>query len=154
MAYKLGLSKEEIALGISKIKPIKHRLEIVSNDKDIVIIDDSYNSNYDGINASLEVLNLFEGRKIVVTPGLVELGNVEKTVNYEFGKKLSGNAQIVVVVGKHNKEVIEKGLIDGGLNKENVIFARTLNKAKEKLNTILEKGDVVLFENDLPDNYS
>ncbi len=154
VAYKIGMSIEEIAQGISRIQSIGNRLELVPNNKNIIIIDDSYNSNEEGIKSAMEVLDNFKGRKIVLTPGLVELGKVENLVNYEFGKTLANHADKVIVVGKHNAEMIIKGLIEGGMDRENIKFAKSLNKGNIMLNEMLEEGDVVLFENDLPDNYN
>ena len=102
----------------------------------------------------MEVLDTFEGRKIVLTPGLVELGKMENVANLEFGKTLATHADIVIVIGKHNAEMLINGLIDGGMNRENIKFAKSLNKGNALLNEIMVEGDVVLFENDLPDNYN
>ena len=154
VAYKLGLTPEEIAAGVNRIPALKHRLELLPNNKNIVIIDDSYNSNEDGTKAAMEVLDTFKGRKIVLTPGLVELGKMENVVNLEFGKRLARHADIVIVIGKHNAEMLINGLTDGGFLKENIMFAKSLNKGNALLNGIVKDGDVVLFENDLPDNYS
>ena len=154
VAYKLGLTPNEIALGINRLKSIGHRLELTPNNKNIIIIDDSYNGNEDGVNAAMEVLDAFSGRKIVLTPGLVELGKMENIANLEFGKRLAKHADIVIVIGKHNAEMLINGLIDGGMSRDNIKFARTLNKGNALLNEIIVAGDVVLFENDLPDNYN
>ena len=154
VAYKLGLTPKEIVSGVNRIQSIGHRLELMPNNKNIVIIDDSYNSNVDGFNAAMEVLDTFKGRKIVLTPGLVELGKMENVANLEFGKELAKHADIVIVVGKHNAEMIINGLLDGGMNRENIRFAKSFNKANVMLNEILCEGDVVLFENDLPDTYN
>ncbi len=154
VAYKLGLSVKEIVQGISRIQSINHRLELLPNNKHIVVIDDSYNSNEEGIDAALEVLDSFKGRKIVLTPGMVELGKMENLANYEFGKKLAKHANIVFVIGNHNAEMLINGMIDAGMDRENIKFAKSLNKGNAMLNEILEKGDVILFENDLPDNYN
>ncbi|MBQ6980738.1 MAG: UDP-N-acetylmuramoyl-tripeptide--D-alanyl-D-alanine ligase [Clostridia bacterium] len=154
VAYKIGLTPEEIAMGVNRIPALKHRLELLPNNKNIVIIDDSYNSNEDGIRAAMEVLDTFSGRKIVLTPGLVELGKMENVVNLEFGKTLARHADLVIVIGKHNAEMLISGLTDGGFNKENILFAKSLNKANVLLNGIVKEGDFVLFENDLPDNYN
>ena len=154
VAYKIGLTPEEIAMGVNRIPALKHRLELLPNNKNIVIIDDSYNSNEDGIRAAMDVLDTFSGRKIVLTPGLVELGKMENVVNLEFGKTLASHADLVIVIGKHNAEMLISGLTDGGFNKENILFAKSLNKANVLLNGIVKEGDVVLFENDLPDNYN
>jgi UDP-N-acetylmuramoyl-tripeptide--D-alanyl-D-alanine ligase len=154
LAYKVGLSVEEIAVGIGRIQSIGHRLELLPNNKNIVIIDDSYNSNVDGIVAAMEVLQTFEGRKIVLTPGLVELGKMENLANFEMGKTLAKHADIVIVIGKQNAEMLVSGLIDGGMDRENIKFAKSLNKGNALLNELVKEGDVVLFENDLPDNYN
>lgn len=154
VALKLGLSTEEIILGINRLTSVWHRLEVIANNKDITIIDDSYNSNVNGFKSAMKVLDGYEGRKIVLTPGLVELGKVENVVNYELGKLLANHADIVIVIGKHNAEMLISGLKDGGMNVDNIVFAKNLNKGNAYLNTIIRPKDVVLFENDLPDNYN
>ncbi len=154
LAYKIGLSVSEIADGISRIQSIGHRLELLPNNKNIVIIDDSYNSNVDGVGAAMEVLDNFSGRKIVLTPGLIELGKIENLANFELGKTLSNHADLVIIIGNHNAEMIINGLIEGGMSRDNIKFAKSLNKGNQLLNEILKEGDVVLFENDLPDNYN
>lgn len=153
-AYRIGLTPEEIAQGINRLQSVGHRLELVPNNKNIVIIDDSYNSNEDGTRAAMEVLDTFTGRKIVVTPGLVELGKMENVANLAFGNLLAKHADKVIVIGKHNAEMLINGLTAGGMDKSDILFAKTLNKGNEMLNEMLAEGDVVLFENDLPDNYS
>ena len=154
VAYKLGMTPKEICAGINRIQSIGHRLELMPNNKNIVIIDDSYNSNEEGVAAAMEVLDTFKGRKIVLTPGLVELGKEENIANFRFGKTLASHADIVIVIGRHNAEMLINGLIEGGMNKENIKFAKSLNKGNAMLNEMLVEGDVVLFENDLPDNYN
>ncbi len=154
VAYKIGLTPKEIATAINRLRSIGHRLELLPNNKNIVIIDDSYNSNIDGVDAAMEVIDIFKGRKIVHTPGLVELGKIESVANFEFGKKLANHADIVIVIGKHNAEMIINGLLESGMDRENIKFASSLNKGNKILNEIMKEGDVVLFENDLPDNYN
>ena len=154
VAYSVGLTAHEIAQGINRLQSIGHRLELVPNNKKIVIIDDSYNCNEDGVKAAMEVLDTFSGRKIVVTPGLVELGKMENVSNLAFGTLLAKHADYVIVVGKHNAEMLINGLTSGGMDKSCISFAKNLNKGNAILNGMLKEGDVVLFENDLPDNYS
>ena len=154
VAYKMGLSGEEISAGVNRVQNVGHRLKLMPNNQNIVIIDDSYNSNEDGTKAAMEVLDTFVGRKIVLTPGLVELGKEENVINFELGKTLAKHADMVIVIGHHNAEMIINGLIEAGMDRENIKFAKTLNKGNELLNEIMKEGDVVLFENDLPDNYN
>ena len=154
VAYKMGMTPQEICEGINRLQSIEHRLELVRNNKNIVLIDDSYNSNEDGALAAMEVLDLFQGRKIVVTPGLVELGKEENIANYNFGRILSEHADKVIVVGKHNAVMLIDGLKDAGMEVENIKFSKNLKRGNDVLSEMLEEGDVVLFENDLPDNYN
>lgn len=154
VAYELGMTAEEIALGINRISSIGHRLEILPNNKNVVVIDDSYNSNVNGVYAAMEVLDMFEGRKIVLTPGLVELGKEENLANLQMGKILASHADIVIITGKQNAEMLINGLVDGGMAKDKIIFASSLKKGNIELNAIMQEGDVILFENDLPDNYN
>lgn len=154
VAYKLGMSPNEIAMGINRIKSVGHRLELMPNSKGVIIIDDSYNSNVDGFKMAMEVLDSFEGRKIILTPGLVELGKDENLFNYEMGKEMASHADKVIIIGTHNAEMLIKGLVDGGFNREDIMFSKNLSRGNEELNSIIKSGDVVLFENDLPDNYN
>ena len=154
VAYKIGLTPKEISAGVNRITSVGHRLELMPNNKKIVIIDDSYNSNVDGIDAAMDVLDNFKGRKIVVTPGLVELGKMENVANLEFGKTLAKHVDMAIIIGHHNAEMLINGLIDGGMDRANIKFAKNLNKGNAVLNEIVQEGDVVLFENDLPDNYN
>ena len=154
VANSLGLTEEEILLGISNIKPVKHRLEVFTNDNGVTIIDDSYNSNVDGVKAAMEVLDTFEGRKIIITPGLVELGKEENVANFEMGKLIANHVDVAIIVGSHNAEMLINGLKEAGFNAENIMFATTLKKGNDILNEIMKEKDVVLFENDLPDNYN
>lgn len=153
LAYNLGLTLEQIKLGISKLKPINHRLEL-KKENGITILDDAYNSNVEGSLCALETLNLFKtGKKIVITPGLVELGRKEKEENINFGRNIAKFADLVIVVNKTNKDAIITGLKEENFPEDKILFASTLIEARILLKDNAEKGDVVLFENDLPDNY-
>lgn len=154
VAYEMGMTAEEIALGINRISSVGHRLELLPTNKNVVVIDDSYNSNINGVIAAMEVLDMFEGRKIVLTPGLVELGKEENIANFQMGKILAAHADVVIITGKQNAEMIINGLFDGGMDREKIIYAKSLRRGNEELNAIMQEGDIVLFENDLPDNYN
>lgn len=154
VAYELGLSLEEISNGISKLLPTSHRLEIVKSNLPYTIIDNAYNSSVEGSKASLDVLSNFAGNKIVITPGLVELGAEQFNSNFEFGKNMSEVCDYVIIDSSINYDAISSGLIFGGFDETKIIQAGSLNQAVELLTKIVKDGDVVLFENDLPDNYS
>ncbi|MBO5884493.1 MAG: UDP-N-acetylmuramoyl-tripeptide--D-alanyl-D-alanine ligase [Clostridia bacterium] len=152
IAYKLGLKLSEIKSAIASLKPVAHRMEII-NENDYIIIDNSYNASVESSKASLETLKLFNGNKIIVTPGLVELGEEEYKANVDLGYQISQVANKVIIVNQTNKQAIDEGLRKGNFELENIIYVESLNDAKDKLKEIIKSGDVILFENDLPDNY-
>ena len=154
-ALKLGLNLKEISVGISKIVPVEHRLQIINAPNDVLILDDTYNASIEGSKRALEVLNMFDKRrKIVITPGLVELGSLERLANYEFGEGIAIVADVVIIINKTNELAIKQGLLDKKYDEGKIYFAENVQKAQELLKTILKSGDIILWENDLPDNYT
>lgn len=154
VALKLGVSVEKIVSLVENLKSVPHRLELRKTDNGITIIDDSFNANIIGAKIALDTLNTFkDSRKIIVTPGLVELGKDEESANEKFGLEISKVADLCIIVNKTNSLSIKKGLENGGYNMQNVIETETLTSAMDLFKTLLKVGDVVLLENDLPDNY-
>lgn len=150
-AYAVGMNIDEIAEAVGALDYIEHRLQLIKSDG-VNIIDDGYNSNVKGARAALEVLGLFGGRKIVVTPGLVELGVLEDRENAELGKNLVG-FDLVVLVGDTLVTSVKRGYTQNGGDAERLKIAPTLTDAQEVLKAYIKKGDTVLFLNDLPDIY-
>lgn len=149
VAYAAGMTLEEIAAAISETDYIEHRLQLIRSGE-VNILDDGYNSNVKGARAALEALKLFGGRKIVVTPGLVELGVLEKQENAALGKALVG-FDYVILVGDTLVKAVQSGYEAGGGDKDKLDICPTLAAAQEKLKEYLSAGDTVLFLNDLPD---
>ena len=106
-----------------------------------------------GAAAAIEVLRSFEGRKLVVTPGLVELGVLEEKENAELGKKLVGLDK-VILVGETLVSAVKNGYLAAGGEAEKLITVPTLEAAQDLLEGELAEGDTVLFLNDLPDIYN
>lgn len=151
----LGLSFEEISMGIEKVEPVEHRLNLIESANGVIIIDDAFNSNPVGTKAALEVLSQFkEGRKIIVTPGMIELGEMEESANHEFGVNIGKVCDYVILVGEQRTRPIYDGLMDTSFNQSNIFVVNNLQEATEQIGKITKPRDVVLFENDLPDNYS
>lgn len=153
VALDLGLTLDEIASGIEKLHSVSHRLEIIKSSTKYTIIDNAYNSSVQGAEASIKVLSKFDGKKFVITPGLVELGKEQFNCNFEFGRTMAGVCDYVIIDSMINYDAISSGLIFAGFNEEHILRAGSLSQAVEVLNTLAEADDVVLFENDLPDNY-
>ena len=154
LALTLGLTEEEIVRGAAKIEPVEHRLQILPTENGVTVIDDAFNSNPEGAAFALEVIGQFPGRKIVVTPGMVELGDEEDVENYKFGQKMSAVCDFVFLVGPKHTRPIYNALAQSAFPIQNIFVSKTLEEASAQMSGILRAGDVVLFENDLPDNYN
>lgn len=153
IALLFGIGESEIEKAIGNLKPVKHRLELINPGTGILIIDDAFNSNPEGAKIALDVLHSFkQKRKIIVTPGIIEMGDKEEEINYKFGEKISSKVDIAILVKNKVSDYIIKGIKDNGFNQENIYYVNGLDEAKELLQKILKRGDIVLFENDLPDN--
>ena len=154
VCLKLGLTEEQIQRGIEKIQPVEHRLQLIPNPAGMTIIDDAFNSNIKGAEQAFRVLRQMGGKRILVTPGMVELGAQETEMNREFGRMASDCCDAAILIGRKRSAAIAEGLIAGGFPEEKILTVNSLDEAAAALKTMAGKGDTVLFENDLPDNYS
>lgn len=154
IAHQKKMKIEDILQGVLKITSPKHRLEL-KNQGNYIMIDDAYNSNPVGSKEALNVLKQFKGRKIVVTPGMIELGSKQKELNYKFGTYMLGSCDYVILVGQKISKDIYDGLKKSNFKMENVFVVNHINDAFSKLNTLCKNDQInyVLFENDLPDVY-
>jgi UDP-N-acetylmuramoyl-tripeptide--D-alanyl-D-alanine ligase len=151
VALAAGRNLGELKDPIESLQPVEHRLQLLDGAGGITVIDDAYNSNPDGAAAALEVLSAMPARRrVVVSPGIIELGERQFEENLEFGRRAATIADVLVIVSRTNREAITAGARSG---KAEVVAVDSLAQATERLRTILAQGDVVLFENDLPDHY-
>lgn len=150
----LGLTFDEIARGILKVEPVPHRLQLMNPGTGVIVIDDSFNSNPISSKAALDVVSQFrEGRKVIVTPGMVELGDQEEEANRQFGRYIAQACDYAILVGKNRTKPIYEGILEENFNKDNIFVVGSLDEGTQILQKILRPKDVVLFENDLPDTY-
>lgn len=154
VAKHLGLNQEQIKRGILQCKPVEHRLQLLKTPGGVTVIDDAFNTNPRSSKEALKVLSSFPGRRIIVTPGMVELGAEEARYNEEFGQAMAEAVDVAVLVGKKHTEPIQKGLMEKGFPPESIHVVSSLEEAVQTVNGIIKPGDVVMYENDLPDNYS
>ena len=151
----LGMSLSKITQGIKRVEPIPHRLEIKRYATNFITIDDAFNSNPVGAKSALEVLEFMEGnKKIIITPGMVELGEKEYELNKEFAKECAKVCDFIILVGRNHSQPLQDGLAEVNLPQERYYVAADLKDAVRKLAEIVDSGDVVLYENDLPDTYN
>jgi len=150
LSKELGLTIKEIQKGVGLIKPTEHRMQL-KKFNDINIIDDAFNSNPIGSKMALDVLNLMKGKKIIVTPGMIELGEKQYILNKEFGKQIAEVCDLVILVGKNQTKPIYDGLIEKKYDKDKLFVIEDFKECFNIINKYKEKETYVLLENDLPD---
>ena len=155
VAEHLGIGVEARRRAVRQIEQVEHRLSMRRNGG-ISILDDAYNSNPEGARMALEVLSGFatEGRRYVVTPGFVEMGAKQFENNKTFGCDIArSKVDGVYVVNEVNRAAITEGLAEGGYPESQVECVASFVEAMSSLQPKLKAGDVLLYENDLPDSF-
>ncbi len=152
----LNIDPVRIADGLSRVQAPPHRLQPIHNPRaNVVVIDDAYNSNPDGAASALEVLREHPAtRRLLVTPGMVELGELEAQLNRRFGEHAAAVCDLAILVGPARTVPIREGLASAGMDSESIHVVRDIADATALLARLTRAGDVVLFENDLPDTYA
>lgn len=153
VANTLGISLEELKVPVRKIQSVPHRMQLIERGN-VTVIDDAFNSNPVGSKAAVETLKLFDGLRILITPGMVELGDKEEEYNFKFGGYAAQCCDYIFLVGKKRTEAIMNGALHSGFSAEKCIAFDNLSDAMAKATSISsDKHKFILLENDLPDNY-
>lgn len=154
LGREFGISISQLQQAVRLVRPIEHRLEL-KRLGNFYQIDDAYNSNPIGAENACKVLDMMPGIKVVVTPGMIELGEKEDEYNEKFGEQIAAVADYVVLIGEKKTKPIKKGLENKHFDMKNVIVYNDVRDAYTFIRGLKEKKDVyALFENDLPDTYN
>ncbi|MDA8316853.1 MAG: Mur ligase family protein [Actinomycetota bacterium] len=151
VALHLGVPAETVVERIPTLSPVANRLTADTSSSGVYVIDDTFNSNPAGAGAALSALAAAPatGRRVVVTPGMVELGARQAAENEAFARAACEVASSIVVVGLTNR----RALLRGARGQRPVVVVRTRDEAVAWVRANLGPGDAVLYENDLPDHY-
>ncbi len=154
VASQLGIPMKTLVQRVKLIEPVEHRQQLIESGPDL-IIDDAYNSNPSGAESALETLGMFEGEKILITPGMIELGDKQYDCNFEFGKQATKVCDYIILVGKKQTKPIYDGIMAKKYNKNKVEVVEDVKEAIRIARNLKtgKKRRVILLENDLPDNY-
>jgi UDP-N-acetylmuramoyl-tripeptide--D-alanyl-D-alanine ligase len=154
VSHAMGISLEDLVIPVRRLAPVEHRMKLMEQGE-LTIIDDAYNSNPAGAKAALDTLAMFENdKKIVITPGMVELGDEQDRLNGEFGEQIAATADYTVIVDNANTQAIKKGLEKAGYQDEKLYVAPSFTDAMQHVISLPgEAHKVVLIENDLTDVY-
>ncbi len=148
MAYVLGMSMDDIVAGIEHVEYVEHRL-VPTTVEGYTSLDDAHDANLRGAKASIHVLKDFEGRKVVITPGLFEMGVLDREENLSLGKALVGLDRIVLV-GSTSVKAVQDGYLAAGGDPDKICIYPTHEKARGATREYLEEGDALLFLNTVP----
>lgn len=154
VSIHLDVSDEKIKYAVEKIEQVEHRLNMKRTAGGITIIDDAFNSNPTGSHMAMDVLaRMTKGKRIVITPGMIELGDKQFFHNESLGKKIAESSDVAIIVGEYNREALLKGINNGKMAEDAVHAVASFAEAQQILSTIAKSGDTVLYENDLPDTF-
>lgn len=155
VAKYLKMDKSIIIDSIEKISYTPHRLELIYNpNSNLYVVDDSYNGNVEWVKSTVKLLkNITNHRKLYLSPGLVELGIESDKIHFEIWEMLSWVIDKALLIENSQTKMIEKWLLESGFSKNNIIFYKTTLEAHNNLSNIINSGDVIVFQNDLTDNY-
>lgn len=148
LAQLLGVDDLEV-----KIRPVKNRFELTRDRYGMAVIDDSFSSNDTGFKSAIDYLGKQKKYfRILVTPGLVELGSESQTIHKELGELIIGKVDLVMLVGKNERT----RAIESGINKQ--VKVMYLDKTLDFMGSVkalkLQKEPLVLLENDVTENYN
>jgi UDP-N-acetylmuramoyl-tripeptide--D-alanyl-D-alanine ligase len=153
VANKLGIALKDLKIPVRRIQPVPHRMQMREHGL-VTIIDDAYNSNPVGSRAAVETLAMFDGIRILITPGMVELGDKEAEYNYQFGTYAAKCCDYILLVGKKHTAPVLEGVLSRGFDKEKCLVYDKLEEAVSYAYAVKGQGHkYILLENDLPDNY-
>lgn len=148
-----GISLETLVPAVLKLEAVPHRMQLLPAGN-ITYIDDAYNSNPAGCKKALATLSMFDACKIMITPGMVELGADMERCNREFGQQAAAVCDYVFLVGERQAKPIREGLLEAGFPESRICVCHTIQAAIQSMKAIhTSKKKIVLLENDLPDNY-
>ena len=149
----LGMDPGEVADRLDTLPCPDHRLATLVNERGVTVLDDTFNANPAGARAALRRLvehSSSGGKRVVVTPGLVEMGPRRRIENRALGEAAAGAATHLLVVGRTNRRDLLTGAQGG---KARVVVLANRPDAVRWVRANLDQGDTILYENDLPDHY-
>lgn len=155
MAHFMGVPMRDLVFPVKRLECVPHRMEILDKGNGVTVIDDAFNSNPAGARAALGTLAMMEDcERILVTPGMVELGEREYELNRELGEYAADCCDAAILVGERQAPPIKEGLLKKGYPEDKIYVVKSLNEGV-KIAYGLNAGRkrVILLENDLPDNY-
>jgi UDP-N-acetylmuramoyl-tripeptide--D-alanyl-D-alanine ligase len=155
-AVALGADLSSLLDRLGTLPVVENRLTVRTAASGATILDDTYNSNPSGTTLALRALAGLRSpghRTLVITPGMVELGPLQAVANRAFAAEAAGVATDLIVVGRTNRRALLAGASESSSDVR-LRAVRNRDAAVAIVRDELGEGDVVLYENDLPDHYA
>ena len=156
-AVRLGVPADVVVTALKSVPQVAHRLEVKPQADETVLVDDAYNSNPKGFKAALELLPIlqaaYKGRRIVVTPGMVELGEAHDEEHRKIGGEIAKFADILIAVSPWRIQPLVEAFKKAKTEDQALVSCQNFAEARDWLIKNKQQGDVILLENDLPDLY-
>ena len=153
VAHEFDIPLAELRIPVRRIQSVPHRMEM-KNHGDVTIIDDAFNSNPIGSKAAVETLAIMDGMRILITPGMVELGEDEAEYNRKFGTYAADCCDRIFLVGRKHTEPIKEGILSKGFPEKHLeVFDKVEDAISRAYAVKTDQHKYILLENDLPDNY-
>ena len=153
ISRELGVEWNDVIRAVKQVNPVEHRLQkrIING---FTFIDNAFNSNPVGAATSLDVMSQMPGRRVIITPGLIDLGSKQYQYNHDFGLAMKDKVDDVLLVGKQQTAPIHDGLKESGFDMDHVLVVDTVKEAFAYVYRHFTSNDTILLENDLPDAFS
>ena len=153
VSHEFDIPLSELRIPVRRIQSVPHRMEM-KNHGDVTIIDDAFNSNPIGSKAAVETLAIMDGMRILITPGMVELGEDEAEYNRKFGTYAADCCDRIFLVGRKHTEPIKEGILSKGFPEKHLeVFDKVEDAISRAYAVKTDQHKYILLENDLPDNY-
>lgn len=145
-AKELGMNLNEISKSCQEIKPEQGGMKLLKSEKGYNIIDSTYSSNPDGVIANLEYLRIWQGKKAIIMPCLIELGKSAKEVHKRIGEKIGQVCDLAIITTRDYLKEIK----DGSEGKTEILFMEDPKKIFEKTKGFNGPEDVILLQSRVP----
>ena len=159
-AKEVGMNLEEIAMACRRFIPSQSGVVVKDGNDGINVIDATYSANPDGVMSHLEYLKLWQGKKIIIMPCLIELGKASKEVHQRIGNRIGETCDLAIITTQEHFPDIKKAAMESGLNEGRILFSENPKKILKTIQGFLtisqwsagasKKGDVVLLESRVP----
>jgi UDP-N-acetylmuramoyl-tripeptide--D-alanyl-D-alanine ligase len=153
IGIEMGIQWNQLKKAVKKVKYVEHRLE-VKKINGYTFIDNAFNSNPVSAKVSLDILSGMPGKRVIITPGMIELGELEEEENRNFGRQMLGKVDKVILVGINRTKPIQEGLKETSFPTEDIVIVKTVKEAFDYVYNNMSKEDTMLIENDLPDVFN